>query len=331
MCKTVFKAKDVSQYTSRVQLQLSHDLRTVSTIHINVYIGSSERTRGAAALALSLTNMASSGGCAPTLCLDNHCSDNLYFSMNEMKDKWNEVPAPPQQQQQRQRRRKKQIISVHRDKTDPTVWVEKYRDENGVKKKKLYKKPPTHMSTLQKLGMQSCSSKNNHNKNTKHLEEAEREWMKHQERRYKVNRERQKREEHLWRLQQVKGKALFDMEDDHEDDGRFRTVVRTFHQPDHPQWVALEEQGNFNIECAEGSIMPQHRQDTMLLEDDDDCSLDDPNAPCVVCAKQPRTHIALPCLHFAYCQGCVKRLHDQNVHSCLICNAPNVVYTKVQY
>lgn len=49
-----------------------------------------------------------------------------------------------------------------------------------------------------------------------------------------------------------------------------------------------------------------------------------PLGPCIVCQTQERTHISMPCMHFAFCEGCVK-----NQTMCPMCTAENVTFSRV--
>lgn len=51
--------------------------------------------------------------------------------------------------------------------------------------------------------------------------------------------------------------------------------------------------------------------------------------PCVVCKSSERTHIAMPCLHFSFCQACVAKVAVKSKNSCPVCFALNVTYAAV--
>jgi len=51
--------------------------------------------------------------------------------------------------------------------------------------------------------------------------------------------------------------------------------------------------------------------------------------PCAVCEVGKRTHIAMPCMHYSFCEECVEALQDRRVTQCPICRANNVVFTKI--
>jgi hypothetical protein len=51
--------------------------------------------------------------------------------------------------------------------------------------------------------------------------------------------------------------------------------------------------------------------------------------PCVVCAKGERTHIAMPCMHYSFCQGCVRALTELEPVACPVCMEPNVQFKSV--
>lgn len=49
---------------------------------------------------------------------------------------------------------------------------------------------------------------------------------------------------------------------------------------------------------------------------------------CVVCHEKSRTHIATPCMHFAYCAKCSRRL-SQSGRGCVICMRKDVLFAAV--
>lgn len=49
---------------------------------------------------------------------------------------------------------------------------------------------------------------------------------------------------------------------------------------------------------------------------------------CVVCKQGMRTHIATPCMHFAYCKECASRLARQG-KGCYVCSRPDVSFASV--
>ena len=285
---------------------------------------------------------------------------------------------------------KDRIISAHRDPNDPTAWVIKYRDGKGAKKKRIHKPPPANMTTLQKLGLQSCrrgqqksrlqqgpvplAGMNNENNNNnqslsvphKRTEGTTDESKKQRGRRRHDNRRRQKEEAKLWKREQAQKKPWHNVQDNGRDPEKlFRCVIRTVQEDNNmAQWVTLQERFDSNIECAEGSLFPEeslvgddggnvdcttgddqdgldvvygdgiYNVDQTLPAADDDNSVvapEEAHAPCALCAQRPRSHIALPCLHYAFCSECAKRLEQNKLKCCPICNTPNVVYTKVQF
>lgn len=52
---------------------------------------------------------------------------------------------------------------------------------------------------------------------------------------------------------------------------------------------------------------------------------------CVVCNKRERTHLALPCMHFSYCEDCVAILEKKHVEYCIVCNEKNITFSKVLF
>lgn len=53
---------------------------------------------------------------------------------------------------------------------------------------------------------------------------------------------------------------------------------------------------------------------------------------CVICVKRNRTHLAVPCMHFSFCEACALDL-SQNLKNvaCPICNEQGVTFAKLQY
>lgn len=51
--------------------------------------------------------------------------------------------------------------------------------------------------------------------------------------------------------------------------------------------------------------------------------------PCALCGTGDRTHIAMPCMHYCFCEDCVETLQEQRVTVCPVCNANRVSFTKV--
>jgi len=50
---------------------------------------------------------------------------------------------------------------------------------------------------------------------------------------------------------------------------------------------------------------------------------------CVVCMEGERSHLAVPCMHFSFCEFCVKDLQTRNVTKCPVCNEDDVTFSKV--
>ena len=53
-------------------------------------------------------------------------------------------------------------------------------------------------------------------------------------------------------------------------------------------------------------------------------------AMCVNCQVADRTHIAMPCMHFCFCEGCVKEIAENSSSSCPVCQTKDVVFTRVK-
>jgi len=54
-------------------------------------------------------------------------------------------------------------------------------------------------------------------------------------------------------------------------------------------------------------------------------------APCILCNAAERSHIAMPCMHFSFCGGCVRQIHDAEPGGahCPVCNTGNIAFSKV--
>ena len=51
--------------------------------------------------------------------------------------------------------------------------------------------------------------------------------------------------------------------------------------------------------------------------------------PCTICGKGERTHIASPCMHFAFCEFCVFQMERQKERKCPVCNTDGVTFACV--
>eukprot|EP00539_Tryblionella_compressa_P012875 CAMPEP_0178821908 /NCGR_PEP_ID=MMETSP0746-20121128/4314_1 /TAXON_ID=913974 /ORGANISM="Nitzschia punctata, Strain CCMP561" /LENGTH=1034 /DNA_ID=CAMNT_0020483387 /DNA_START=18 /DNA_END=3122 /DNA_ORIENTATION=- len=52
-------------------------------------------------------------------------------------------------------------------------------------------------------------------------------------------------------------------------------------------------------------------------------------SPCVVCNVSERNHIALPCMHLYFCEGCAANLRDSEKPVCPVCLTPSTSFSKV--
>jgi len=67
-----------------------------------------------------------------------------------------------------------------------------------------------------------------------------------------------------------------------------------------------------------------------------DCALDtyskktsDIPALCIVCMEGERSHLAVPCMHFSFCEFCVQDMERRKVTRCPVCNEINIKFSKV--
>jgi hypothetical protein len=52
-------------------------------------------------------------------------------------------------------------------------------------------------------------------------------------------------------------------------------------------------------------------------------------APCAVCRCGSRSHIAMPCMHYSFCEACVKQMRIKNIDRCPVCSTREVVFSRV--
>jgi hypothetical protein len=52
-------------------------------------------------------------------------------------------------------------------------------------------------------------------------------------------------------------------------------------------------------------------------------------APCVLCKTRERSHVCLPCMHFAFCESCVEDLYRISCEDCPVCNTRDAVFSKL--
>jgi len=51
--------------------------------------------------------------------------------------------------------------------------------------------------------------------------------------------------------------------------------------------------------------------------------------PCIACGTARRTHLALPCMHFAYCEDCCTGMQEDGCDCCMVCQRSGVSFTEV--
>jgi len=253
--------------------------------------------------------------------------EQIAASYERERQRRQEILRKRRQQQQKKSRARHQLphqtVSLHRDVHEPSIWVETYIDENGKTKRHLHKPPPPRMTPLQRLGLASCTS----NRRTDPLSrDAHAKHLRDKDRRIKENRMRQEQERYMYRMQH----SLADVDSGEEGEVfLFQDVIRIEDAKRVAHWVTVQETQDFNLECASGSAMPPREDEKegelALLPTVNTAN----SLLCCLCAKETKTHMASPCLHFAFCKACVSRLNRQGVTSCPICNIPNVTYTRV--
>ena len=55
------------------------------------------------------------------------------------------------------------------------------------------------------------------------------------------------------------------------------------------------------------------------------------NLTCVICKSQERSHLATPCMHFSFCEGCVGKLKQAGKMRCAVCDKPVSTFSKIFY
>ena len=50
---------------------------------------------------------------------------------------------------------------------------------------------------------------------------------------------------------------------------------------------------------------------------------------CIVCMEGERSHLAVPCMHFSFCEFCVEDMKQRDVKKCPVCNEDNITFSKV--
>lgn len=51
--------------------------------------------------------------------------------------------------------------------------------------------------------------------------------------------------------------------------------------------------------------------------------------PCIVCDAAERSHIAMPCMHFYFCNSCADKMNATEDTVCPVCSSKNVTFTRV--
>jgi len=53
------------------------------------------------------------------------------------------------------------------------------------------------------------------------------------------------------------------------------------------------------------------------------------NQPCALCGVGERTHIAMPCMHYTFCENCVHALQSRKIKNCPCCNRGGTSFIRV--
>ena len=52
-------------------------------------------------------------------------------------------------------------------------------------------------------------------------------------------------------------------------------------------------------------------------------------SPCIICNAAERSHVSMPCMHFAFCEECVEMLYQSETVECPVCSTSHVAFTQV--
>ena len=271
-------------------------------------------------------------------------------------DNWNELPVEQRRRLLRNRleeRDRKLQHSVKGDHSDHFVSLTMQEEtdyqievkilKSGKKQKRLRRPPPKQMTTLQKLGLVSCTEKKR--PKSKHsdvcdmslapmntLDEEDLQWsstkqnsvfisnpMKKKgkpvtkegllalERQRHMESQRDKEESELKEMRRIARMRVLYLE-------RQRALEAKSPQPQRP--VTLWVNSLNNVECANGRAPP----DVSVVENDFSTgSTDVSSLSCILCAVSPRTHIAIPCMHYSLCIECVALMGNSGGKSCPVC------------
>jgi hypothetical protein len=54
-----------------------------------------------------------------------------------------------------------------------------------------------------------------------------------------------------------------------------------------------------------------------------------PLAPCITCRARERSYVAMPCMHFSFCEKCAHQLKQASCPTCPVCSVRDVTFTRV--
>jgi hypothetical protein len=160
----------------------------------------------------------------------------------------------------------------------------------------------------------------------KQLLEAERQKEKEAEAKKKQDEEadfariQKRRENYLKQQREVEAKA--------REERKHNSAKEPIDAPLTPATEEASTNSYFSIFSKEGTDT-RSTMSSVLDEDTFTISTTTSSQPCVVCMKGERTHIAMPCMHYSFCEDCVESMQCRGVANCPVCKARRVSFTKV--
>jgi len=228
-----------------------------------------------------------------------------------------------------------------------------------VKKIKTRKPPPTKMTTLQILGLASCSEKNKRKSKKNNIatmslapmdtlddkdlqcpsprkknlpfitikaQKVTKELLLAKERQKQMEAEREMDEselQELIRIAQMRS-AYLEKQRALEAKPRLTNKLDSLTVPQNS--VILLTKSMNCIECADGSTSPG----VSVIESEVSTVSTAVSSPsCVICGVNRMTHGALPCMHYSFCEECVVRMGNNGVTACPICNEHDAAFVRV--
>ena len=229
--------------------------------------------------------------------------------------------------------------------------------KNGTIQKTIRRPPPMKMTALQRLGLVSCaetkrqksqksvislaamnslaeddllvSSSKKLSLKISSLRKKSKNLTKEQflmnERQKQKLAEQQKEEDELnektriaqMRSEYIKKQRALESKISQNSGGISNVVIATSPQRPVNLWHNTRE----HVECVNDKTETENPSKLDIAENDvSTVSTDRSSLACVVCGLGRRTHVALPCMHCAFCEDCVVRMCDNDVTTCQVCH-----------